>query len=124
MSPRTNRNLNSAMQGEAFTHIEYLRFAARARMNEKWDLAQLFQCAADTDRTEHFAKEAEVAGLVANDSDNLRLALEEKRAEAAMYKQFANEAIADGDFAVAARFGRMQTGTAIQREALETAFRI
>ena len=52
------------MQTEAFTHAEYLRFAAHARRNEYWDLAKLFQDAADTDRTEHFATEAEVAGLV------------------------------------------------------------
>lgn len=93
-------------------------------MNENWDLAQLFQVAADTDRTEHFAKEAEVAGLVANDSDNLRSAVEEKRSAAAMYKQFASEATADGDFAVAALFEKMQTATTTQTGAIEDAFRI
>lgn len=98
MSPRTKQNLNTAMRTEAFTHAEYLRFAAHARVNENWALAQLFRVTADTDRTEHFAKEADLAGLAARDADNLRHAVEEKRAEAAMYKQFAKEATADADF--------------------------
>ncbi len=124
MSPRTKRNLNNAMQTEAFTHAQYLRFAARARTNENWDLAQLFQGAADIDRTEHFAQEADLADLVANDSDNLRHAMEEKRTEAAMYRQFAKEATADGDFAAAALFERMQAAAATQTDAFEAAFRI
>jgi len=78
MSPRTERNLNTAMQIEAFTHAEYLRFAARARMNENPDIARLFQDAADADRTDHFTKEAEIAGLVANDSENLKHAIKRK----------------------------------------------
>jgi rubrerythrin len=112
------------MQTEAFTHVEYLRFAARARMNENWDLAQLFQVAADIDRTEHFAKQADLAGLVASDSENLRHAMEEKRAEAAMYSQFAKEATADGDLVAAALFEKMQTAAASQIEGFETAFLI
>jgi rubrerythrin len=122
MNPRTKRNLNTALQSEAFTHAKYLRFAARARTNENWDLAQLFQTTADTDRTESFAKEAELAGLVANDSENLRCAMEEKQAEAAMYRQFAKEATADGDLVAATLFERMQTATVAQTQAFEAAF--
>jgi rubrerythrin len=124
MSPRTKRNLNTAMQTEALAHAEYLRFAARARANENWDLAQLFQVAADTGRTEHFAQEADLAGLVTNDCDNLRHAVEEKRAGAVMYQQFAKEAVAEGDFAAAALFEKIQTAAANQREAFEAAFLI
>jgi rubrerythrin len=123
MSPRTKRNLNTAMQIEAFTHAKYLRFAARARMNENWDLARLFQAAADADRIDHFAKEADVAGLIANDSENLRDAVEDKRAEVAMYKQFAKEATADGDFTVADLFERVQTTVVTQADAFEIACR-
>ena len=121
MSPRTKKNLSTAMQTEAFTHAEYLRFAAHARRNEYWDLAKLFQDAADTDRTEHFATEAEVAGLVRDDTDNVRHAVEEKRAEAAMYHQFAKEATADGDFAAAALFEKMQAAAVDQTEGFEAA---
>jgi rubrerythrin len=118
------RNLNSAMQTDAFTHAEYLRFAARARVNENWDLVQLFQVAADVDEVEHFGKEADLAGLVANHSKILRHAIEEKRAEAALYRQFTTEATADGDLAAAALFEEMQTAAATQTEAFEAAFRI
>lgn len=51
MGPQTKQNLNAAMQSEAFSHVKYLRFAAHARMNEHWDLAQLFDEAADAART-------------------------------------------------------------------------
>ncbi len=124
MSPRTKRNLNTAMQSEAFTHALYSRFAANARMHQDWELARLLQMAADTDRTEHFAEEAELAGLVANDSENLRYAVEEKRAQAAMCARFAREAAIDGDLATAARFEKIGADEITQAEALEAACRI
>jgi rubrerythrin len=124
MSPRTKRNLNTAMQNEAFTEAEYIRFAARARMNESWSLANLFQAAADADRTEHFAEEAELACLVADNSENLKHAIDEKRAEVAMYARFLREATSDGDLAAAALFDRIRTEEATQAEAFETALRI
>jgi rubrerythrin len=124
MSPRTKQNLNAAMHSEAFNHAKWLRFAARARMNENWNVAKLFQTAADTDRTEHFAEEADLAGLARGDSENLRSAIDGKRTDAAIYRQFATEAAADGDFKAAALFKKMQTATDAQREAFEVAFRI
>jgi rubrerythrin len=123
MSPRTKLNLNSTMQSEAFNHAMYLRFAARARMNGNRQLALLFQNAADSDRIEHFAKEADLAGLVANDSENLRYAMEEGRVEAAMYGKFAKEAATDGDFIAAALFESIQTAKATQTETFEAALR-
>jgi rubrerythrin len=124
MSARTKQNLNTAMQGEAFNHAKCLRFAAHARMNENWNVAQLFQTTADTDRREHFAEEADLAGCEASDTENLRSAIEGKRADAAMYGQFAREATADGDFVAAALFEKMQTAVDTQRKAFEAAFRI
>jgi rubrerythrin len=101
----------------------YLRFAASARMNGNQELALLFQNAADTDRIEFFAKEADLTGLVANDSENLRYALEERRVEAAMYGKFAKEAAADGDLMAAALFESIQTAQATQTEVFEAALR-
>lgn len=124
MSPQTKRNLKTAMQNEAFSQAEYLRFAARARMNENWDLAQLFQTAADNDRTEHFGKEAEVACLVADDSENLRCAIAEKRTAAATYGRFAKEATADGDFSAAALFEKIRADEVTQAETFETALQL
>jgi rubrerythrin len=121
MSPRTKQNLNAAMQNEAFTHAEYIRFAAHARLRECWALANLFQTAADSDRLEHFADEAELARLVASDLENLKHALVEKRAEVAMYARFVSEAQADGDLAAAALFERIRAEEASQAEAFEIA---
>jgi len=124
MSRRTKQNLSTVMQSEAFTHALYLRFAAHARMQENCDLARLFQTVADTDRTEHFAEGADLAGLVTSDSENLRYAIEEKRAQAAMCARFTREATADGDLAAAARFEKIRADEITQAEALEAAFRI
>ncbi len=124
MSPQTKRNLKTAMQNEAFSQAEYLRFAAHARMNENWDIAQLFQTAADNDRVEHFAEEAKLACLVADDVENLRNAIEEKRAGAATYKRFGKEATADGDFKAAALFEKISTDEAAQAKTFEAALQL
>jgi rubrerythrin len=121
MSPQTKRNLKTAMQNEAFSQAEYLRFAARARLNENWDLAHLFQTAADKDRTAHFGDEADLACLVADDSANLKNAIEEKRAAAEAYAKFAKEATADGDFVAAALFEKIRGDEAAQGETFEAA---
>lgn len=123
MSPRTKQNLSTAMQKEAMTYAKYLRFAAQARLHEDWDLARLFQTAADADRTDHFAKEAEFAHLVASDSENLTSAVEEKKAAARMYGRFAAEATADRDLATAALFERMETAEDTQAKSFEIALR-
>jgi hypothetical protein len=93
-------------------------------MHENWELANSFQAAADTDRMEHFAEEADLAGLDADDSGNLRSVTEDSRAEASMYRQFAKEAMADGDHAAAALFEKMQRAADAQKRAFEAAFRI
>ena len=124
MTRRTKQNLDTAMQSEAFTHALYLRFAAHARMHENWELARLFQTMADTDRTKHFAEGANLAGLIANDAENLRYALEGKKAQAAMCGRFATQARADGDLTAAACFERLRVDESAQADALEAAFRV
>lgn len=124
MSPQTKRNLNTALQNEAFSQAEYLRFAARARMNENWDVAQLFQTAADNDRVEHFSKEAELACLVADDSENLRNAIKEKRVAAATYERFVKEAIADDDLAAASLFEKIRADEVAQAETFKAALQL
>jgi rubrerythrin len=124
MTRRTKQNLDTAMQSEAFTHALYLRFAARARMHKNWKLAQVFQTIADTERTKHFAEGANLAGLVSNDAENLRYALNEKRAQAAMCGRFAIQARADGDVTAAACFEKLRTDENTQADTLEAAFRV
>lgn len=107
MSPRTKKNLITAMECDAVDAAKYSRFAARARMDDEWELANALQETADCDRTEHFAKEAELEGLVVTSPDNLRNAIEAEMKEVNMYAQFAREAAEDGDLGVAAAFEKI-----------------
>jgi rubrerythrin len=93
-----------AMTCDALDAAKYNRFAARARMDDDWKLAIAFEDAADSDRTEHFAKEAEVKGLIASSPTNLRNVLTSEKKEIEMFARFAREASDDGDAEIAAVF--------------------
>ena len=123
MNQRTKQNLITAMKAEAFAQAKYARFAARARMEEDWEAARVFQKAADSDSTEHFAREAELAGLGAATEDNLRTAINEQSEQAAMYRCFTDEATADGESSAAAIFPHVQLQTDANRTELESCLR-
>ena len=76
MDKTTIANLLTAMHGEAFTYAKYMLYAERARRQGHTELAELFENIAKEERLEHFAEEAELAGLVGTDVDNLRNAIE------------------------------------------------
>lgn len=63
----TSDDLSSAMHGEAFAYAKYMLYAEHARKNCNQELAKLFEDAAQTERFEHFAEEARLAGLVGTD---------------------------------------------------------
>ncbi len=107
MNPRTKNNLKAAMECDALDAAKYSRFAARARMDDDWELAEVFQEAADDDRTEQFGKEAELDGLISSSPDNLRNAIDAQRQEVGRFVQFAREAKQDGDLAAAALFEKI-----------------
>jgi rubrerythrin len=102
MSPRTKKNLLTAMECDAFDAAKYSRFAAHARMDDDWQLAKAFQDTADLDRVDHFAKEAELEGLLSSSPDNLRNAIDEETKGRNLLAQFAQEAREDGDLSIAA----------------------
>ena len=104
MSPRTKQNLMAAMQCDALDAVKFARFAARARMDDDWELAKAFQETADSDRTVHFSKEAELEGLIANSPDNLRNSIDEETKEIERFTEFARQATEDGDLGVASAF--------------------
>jgi rubrerythrin len=95
------------MECGALDAAKYQRFAACARMDGDWDLAKAFQDAADSDRTQHFSREAELEGVVGHNPDNLRNAIDAEKKEVDMFVQFAQEAIEDGDSNAAALFNRV-----------------
>lgn len=102
---KTMQNLQTAMKGEAFAYAKYSLFAEHARKNGHPEIADLFENAAKTERFEHLAEEAELAGLVGTDEENLRDAIRGESYEiTTMYKQFAEQASSVGDHEAADRF--------------------
>ena len=107
MKLRTKRNLTMAMQCGALDAAKYQRFAACARMDGDWRLAQAFQEAADSDRMQHFSKEAELEDVIFHSPDNLRRAIDDEMKEVNMFAEFAREAREDVDSNAAALFDRV-----------------
>src|ERR1039458_7756952 len=96
-------NLSTAMHGEAFAYVKYLLYGEHARKSGNKELADLFEKTANTERFEHFAEEAQLAGLIGNDVNNLKDAIKGECYEIdTMYLEFAQKAKAAGDEAAAA----------------------
>jgi len=123
MSPRTKNNLMTAMQSDAFDAAKYSRFAARARMDDELGLAKVFQESAESERTEHFATEAKLDGLIAKGPDNVRSAIDAEMKEIKMFTEFAREASEDGDIGIAAVFERFRRDKAERCARLEAVLR-
>ena len=100
------KDLETAMKGEAFAYAKYMMFAQQARANGHSELAALFENTAKTERLEHFREHAELAGLASgSDADNLRDAMAgEKYETTKMYPEMAARAREAGDKQAAARF--------------------
>lgn len=119
MSPRSKQNLLAAMQCDALDAAKYARFAARARMDDDWELAKVFQETGDSDRTEHFCKEAELEGLIASSPDNLRNAIDAETNEIEKFTEFARQATEDGDLGIASVFEQISRDKAERRMRFE-----
>lgn len=122
LDQKTMDNLSTAMHGEAFAYVKYLLYAEHARKDGNMELAELFEKTANTERFEHFAEEAELAGLVGSDADNLKDALKGESYEIElMYREFAQTAEAAGDRAVADRFEEIRHDEMGHRDAFKIA---
>lgn len=109
MGAQTQQNLSTAMHGEAFAYAKYMLYAEHARKNGHPELADLFEETATTERLEHFAEEAELAGFVGSDAENLQDAIKGESYEVeTMYREFAEQASAAGDHAAAERFSEIR----------------
>jgi rubrerythrin len=105
LEQKTMENLQAAMKGESFAYAKYSLFADHANKDGHPEIANLFNSAAKTERFEHFAEEAQLAGLVGTDEENLRNAIQGESYEAdTMYKRFAEEASSAGDHEAARLF--------------------
>lgn len=94
VSAATATDLRTAMTGEAFAHAKYLRYAEVAQRTGNPALSQLFSRAADVELREHFAAQANLAGLVSPDTGaNLTDAINGEQREAdSMYPDYARQA--------------------------------
>ena len=75
VKPHTLQNLLTAMHGEAFAHAKYLTYAQAARTHGALKLSQLFAGTAKVELREHFATEANLAGLAGGARANLLVAI-------------------------------------------------
>lgn len=122
LNKKTVQDLQTAMKGEAFAYAKYMLYAEHARKNGHPEIADLFENAANTERFEHFAEEAELAGLVGTDADNLRDAIKGENYESTtMYKQFADKAASYEDVDVSERFEEIRKDEAKHRDTFQSA---
>jgi rubrerythrin len=122
MKTRTRENLLTSLHGEAFAYAKYMLFAEHARQAGRHELAKLFEETARTELSEHFAEEAELAGIVGDDADNVRDAISGESYEfETMYREFAEQARAAGDDAAAERFEEVRRDEVGHRDAFKVA---
>ena len=85
--------------------MKYLLYAEHARKNGHKELAEVFEKTANTKRFEHFAEEAQLAGTVGSDADNLNDAIKSESYEIdTLYREFTEKAKPSEDAAAATRF--------------------
>ncbi len=120
LNPKTMENLSTAMHGEAFAYAKYLLYADHARKGGNTALADLFEETAKVERMEHLAEEAELAGIVGSDAQNLKDSIKGESYEVeTMYKNFAEQARRVGDTAAAERFEEIRKDEVKHRDAFQ-----
>lgn len=122
LNEQTLANLSTAMHGEALAYAKYLLFAEHARKSGDAKLALLLEQTAKTERSEHFATEAKLAGTVGSNADNLKDAIKGENYETTtMYREFAEQAEKAGDHAVALQFEEIRQDEMKHRDAFTAA---
>lgn len=122
LHPKTMENLSTAMHGEAFAYAKYLLYAEHARKDGNTELADLFEKTAQVEHLQHLREEAELAGVVSSDLENLKAAIKGESYEVqTMYPDFAKEARLVGDHAAADRFAEIAKDEAGHRNAFRAA---
>lgn len=118
----TKEDVLTALRTEAFTYARSMLFAAAARKNGRTEIADLFESTARTELEEHFAMLADLAGIVGDDADNLRAAIEGESYEIeVMYPTFAEHANRATDAAAAECFTEIRRHEIDHLEALREA---
>ena len=124
LTQQTLNNLTTAMRGEAFAYTKYLLYAQHAQQAGNSQLGSLFEQTAKSERFEHFSEEAQLAGLVGSDANNLRDAIDGETSEInSMYLRFAQEAEGVHDFAAAKLFREVRDDEKVHNDAFQEALR-
>ncbi|MFF0628429.1 rubrerythrin family protein [Streptomyces sp. NPDC004296] len=119
---RTKQNLDTALHGEALASAKYTQFAKAATAHGNAALARLFTGTADVERREHFAGEAQLAGIVAPTRQNLTTAINGEQYESrTMYPTYARQARTAGDAKAAELFTHNANDEAGHARAFENA---
>lgn len=100
-SPAVATALQAAMESETLAWGQYTQWAAQAVNTGDPRLAALFREVAAVELEDHFATEANLAGLVGSTASNLRDSLASERDAIAMYGRYAAAERARGDVAAA-----------------------
>ncbi len=117
LQPSTSKDLTDAMKTEAFVTLKYMAYADAARARGNTQLAALFDRIADSERRNHFAAHAQMAGLVGADGDNLMDAIKGEAYESEkMYPKMAQRATIVGDKEAAKHFRQVATDEAQHRD--------
>jgi rubrerythrin len=120
LTQQTLNNLTTAMRGEAFAYTKYLLFAEHAQQAGNTRLGNLFEQTAKTERFQHFREEAQLAGLVGSDAENLKDAVARETSEIdSMYLRFALESEGVNDFAAAKLFREVRNDERVHRDAFQ-----
>ncbi|TQS21213.1 rubrerythrin family protein [Microbispora sp. KK1-11] len=105
------------MKGEALANVTYRAYAKQADKENLPDAAALYRRTAHTELREHLTEQAKLIGLVGDNAANLRDSAGGESYEATtMYKQFAEQARADGDQEAARLFSEVGRDEANHRE--------
>lgn len=105
MDPRTRRNVEAALAGEAMAALRYLLFADQARAEGYPRVAELFENAGRQERHEHFRELAALVGVVGGTRRNLQAAISGEMTEhRTVYPRYAAEARRAHEVEVARRF--------------------
>ena len=122
LADSTRANALSAMHGEALAHAKYLAYATQAQQAGRVQAAQEFTNAAQTEHTDHFAREADLIGFGGDIAANLRDAISGETTEVnTTYPGFAKQATADNDPAVASAFTEISADEGTHLKDFQTA---
>lgn len=120
----TQKDLMTAMQGEAFAYLKYMAFADKARSQGYASVAALFEKTANVEWKSHFTTHAYQYGLVKGTVQNLQNAIAGENYETTvMYPQMAQRAKAAGDTSVATIFTAIGKDEATHRDQFQQALK-